>query len=154
MHSSIRRPAYSYKDDATVPAFDDDGPRVFMDGNCVLCATGARLIARFDHADEFRIIRVQSDTGQAVLKHFGLDPSDPDSWLYLVDGQAFTSLDAIIRVGARVGGPGRLLQAFRVLPQPLQEWLYQRIARNRYRLFGRTDMCAISDPGLRARLIE
>ena len=154
MHPATQKDAYSYRNDPAVPDFDDDGPRVFMDGECVLCTTGARLIARFDKANEFRIIRVQSDTGQAVLKHYGLDPGDPESWLYLAEGKAYSSLDGMIRAGARIGGPGRLMQIFRVLPRSVQDWLYRRLARNRYALFGRTDMCTVPDSELRARLVE
>ena len=52
----------------------------------------------------------------------------------------------------RLGGVGRLATALRILPRSLREWLYRRIARNRYR-FGRTDMCATPDAGLRRRLM-
>jgi predicted DCC family thiol-disulfide oxidoreductase YuxK len=62
-------------------------------------------------------------------------------------------MEAIIRISARLGGPARLLGIMRLFPRPAREWLYRRIARNRY-WFGRTDMCALSDPGLSARLIE
>lgn len=144
---------WSYRHDPSVPAFDDSGPVTFMDGDCVLCTAGARLIARFDRNDAFRICPVQSPTGRAVLRHYGLEPDDPDSWLYLADGRAHTSLDGMIRAGARIGGPGWLLQPLRLLPRAAQDWLYRRIARNRYRLFGRTSMCSVPDPRLRARLI-
>ncbi len=148
------RPAFSYRADASVPAFDDTDPIVFVDGNCAFCSRGAQLIARNDHAGEFRIATVQSPLGRAVLVHYGLDPDDPDSWLYLVDGRARTSLDALIAVARRLGGWLRLVTApLRLLPRAAQDWLYRRIARNRYRLMGRTDMCAIPDPAFRARLI-
>jgi len=145
---------YSYRTDPDVPAFDDGRPMTVMDGQCVLCSVGARLIARFDKVGEFRICRAQTPLGQSLLRHYGLSPSDPESWLYLVDGRAFTSLDAMIRVGRRVGGPGWLLQLLRLMPRAFQDWLYRKLARNRYRLFGRTDMCSIPDPALRARLME
>ena len=152
MRLSEREP-WSYRHDPAIPAFDDAGPVAFMDGECVLCTAGARLIARFDRACEFRICPVQSPTGQAVLRHYGLDPADPESWLYLADGRARTSLDAMIRAGARLGGAGLLLQPLRLLPRRVQDVLYRWLARNRYRLFGRTAMCAVPDPRLRARLI-
>src|SRR5690606_39547897 len=95
---------YSYLNDSTVPVFQDRGPVAVMDGTCALCSAGARLIARFDKAGEFRICRSQSALGTALLRHYGLDPEDPESWLYVLDGQAFTSLDGIVRAGARVGG--------------------------------------------------
>jgi predicted DCC family thiol-disulfide oxidoreductase YuxK len=145
---------YSYRTDATVPVFDDRYPVTVMDGECVLCSVGARLIARFDRRGEFRICRTQTQLGKALLIHYGLSPEDPESWVYIVDGQAYTSLDGMIRAGSRVGGPGILLQPLRLVPRALQDWLYRRIARNRYWLFGRTDMCNIPDPALRARLME
>ena len=55
------RPLYSYRDDPAVPHFDDGGPVAIMDGECVLCATGARAIARFDRERCFRIGRLPLD---------------------------------------------------------------------------------------------
>jgi predicted DCC family thiol-disulfide oxidoreductase YuxK len=148
------RQAYSYLDDPDVPAFDDTWPVVFMDGQCALCTLGARTIARLDRKKEFKICPIQSSVGRAVLQHYGLDPSDPDSWLYLHDGKAETSLDAIMTVGRRLGGIGNVMSAFYVFPRPTRDWLYHRLARNRYGLFGRAEMCALADPELRSRLMQ
>lgn len=146
-------PPYSYRNDGDVPTFDDSGPVAVMDGECTLCSTGARVIARFDTKCEFRICSTQTNLGHALLTHYGLDPGDPESWLFIEDGIAYTSLEGIVRAGRRLGGIGLVLQPLRLLPRPIQDWLYRRIARNRYRLFGRTDMCALPDPALRKRLI-
>jgi predicted DCC family thiol-disulfide oxidoreductase YuxK len=145
---------YSYRGDPTVPAFDDSGPVVFMDGECLLCTRTARIIARLDHGEEFRICPVQSPLGNAVLTYYGLDPADPESWLYLEDGRAYGALDAVIRAGRRLGGWGRLVTALGVLPSAARDWLYRRIARNRYRIGGKTDMCAVPDPAMRKRLLR
>ena len=99
------------------PHFDDSGPVAIMDGDCVLCASGARAIARFDRERFFRIGRTQSALGAALVRHYGLEPEDPETWLYLEDGRAWSGMEAIIRIGARLGGPGRLLEicaSFRV----------------------------------------
>ncbi len=152
--SLIKREAYSYRGDDTVPAFEDSGPVVFMDGDCVLCTRGARIIAKLDRAGEFRICPIQTPIGRSMLKHYGLDPEDPESWLYLVDGKAYSSLDAIIRAGTRLGGWGQTLRAFAILPLPVQDWLYRRIARNRYRFVGRTNMCDFPDRDLKQRLLS
>lgn len=96
--------AYSYRGDSGVPSFDDRGPIVFMDGECALCTGAARVIARLDKRGEFRICPIQSDLGQAILQHYGLDYGNPDSWIYLADGNAFASLDAVIEAGTRLGG--------------------------------------------------
>lgn len=145
---------FSYLRDPNVPNFDDTGPVTVVDGDCALCSIAARLIARFDRSAQFKICPIQTELGSSLLRHYGLDAADPDSWLYIADGNAFTSLDGMIRAGARMGGVGWLLQPLRLIPRSSQDWLYQKIARNRYRLFGHKDMCAIPDPALRARLIK
>jgi predicted DCC family thiol-disulfide oxidoreductase YuxK len=144
---------YSYRGDRAVPPFDDRGPVVFMDGDCALCSRTARTIARLDHAGEFRICPIQSKLGQAMLSHYGLDPASPDSWLYLANGRPFVSLDAVIKAGQRLGGAGRWLRVFAILPRSAQDWLYRRIARNRYSIFGRSNICALPDPDLVQRLL-
>ncbi len=136
-----------------MPVFDDSGPIVFMDGECALCSAGARAIARLDRRGEFRICPIQSSLGRAVLAHHGLDTEDAETWLYLADGRAYGGIDAMIRVGERLGGLGRIMTAARLLPRDAQDWLYRRIARSRYRIFGRAEMCALPDPELRRRLM-
>lgn len=124
-----------------------------MDAHCALCARGARWIARNDRAGAFTIIPVQSELGGALMRHYGLDPADPVSWLYVEHGRAFTSLDALIRVGRRLGGVWRGLVVLRLLPRAVQDPLYRLVARNRYRLFGRADLCALPDPQVQKRLL-
>lgn len=148
------RDAYSYRVDPKVPAFDDGGPITVMDGECALCSFGARMIARFDRKAQFRICPGQTALGAALLGHYGLKPDDPESWLLIMDGRAYGSLDAMIRVGQTVGGVGHVLRVLRILPRGLQDWIYRRIARNRYAMFGRGDMCALPDAQLRKRLLQ
>ncbi|MGI9422732.1 MAG: thiol-disulfide oxidoreductase DCC family protein [Hyphomicrobiaceae bacterium] len=125
-----------------------------MDARCSLCAKGAAWIARNDNLREFTIIPMQSDVGGALLTHFGLDPADPTSWLYVEDGRAHTSLNALIRVGIRLGGIWKGLILLRVLPVSVQDILYRSVARNRYRIFGTRDLCALPDPEVQKRLLS
>lgn len=148
------RQPYSYRDDPAVPSFDDSGPVVFLDGDCALCSASARLIAKYDRSGNIRLCPIQSVTGGAVLRHYGLDPADPESWLYLEDGRAYGRLDAVIRVSRRIGGPGWLVQPLRLLPRCLRDRVYKLVARNRYRLFGHADLCSLPDEGLRRRLMS
>ncbi len=145
---------FSYRSDASVPAFSDDGPRTVMDAHCALCARGARWIARNDHQQKFRIIPLQSDLGRALLVHYELDPDDPLSWLLIDKGRAYTSMDAVIRVGQHLGGLSSALIVLRVLPRRVQDGIYGFFARNRYRFFGRTDLCSIPDEQVQKRLMQ
>ena len=144
----------THREDLAIARFDDTGPCAVMDAMCGVCAKGARWIARNDRAREFTIIPMQSQLGSALLRHYGMDPADPTSWLYLADGNAYTSMDAIIRTGQRLGGWSRALGLLRVLPAGVLDWLYQRLARNRYRILGQVDLCALPDPDVQQRLLR
>lgn len=145
---------YSYLSDTAIP--DVGAGQVFtvMDAHCALCARGARWIARNDRRFEFRIIPMQSPAGAALMRHYDLDPADPSSWLYVEDGHAYSSLDAVIRAGARMGGIWHGLAVLRLIPPRFQDRLYAWVARNRYRLSGRADLCAMPDPDVKKRLIR
>lgn len=152
MATLLDRKPYAYSEDPDVPSFDDAGRIAVMDGECALCSWGARTIARLDRDETFRICPVRSPLGSALARHYGLEPGDPETWLFIENGEAASGMEAIILIGERLGGVGRLATVLRVLPRGLREWLYRRIARNRYR-FGRSDMCATPDAGLRRRLM-
>lgn len=123
-----------------------------MDAHCALCARGAKWIAHNDHNVEFKIVPSQSELGNALMRHFEMDPADPTSWLYLIDGHAYASLDALVNVGRRLGGVWNVLIALRVIPRGLRDILYRFVARNRYRWFGTADLCGLPDPQVKKRL--
>ena len=131
-----------------------DPPIAVMDATCALCSFGARMIHRLDRKGEIRICPIQTERGRDLLIRYGLDPDDPDTWLFLENGRVWTDFDAMVRIGERSGGFGYVLSLVRVMPGPLRRWLYLRIARNRYRVFGRGDICALPDPAFQARLIS
>ena len=145
---------FSFLDDRAVPPFDAPDYFTVMDANCGLCARGAAWIARNDAEEKFRIVPVQSELGAALLRHYGMDPEDPLSWLYIEKGHAHTSLDAIIRVGKEFGGIWKMLAVFNVLPRGVQDYLYGVIARNRYRFLGRKSFCDIPDPRIQSRVLR
>ena len=130
------------------------GPVTVMDAMCNLCAKGARWIAHNDAKGEFLIIPVQSPLGAKLLRENDLDPEDPSSWLYLVDGQTFTSADAFLRVAQRLGGIWKATAIFRIIPYPILNWGYHLIARNRIRLLGRVDLCNLPDAEVQKRLLQ
>lgn len=146
-------PPYSYRQDVDIPAFSDQGPITVMDAHCAICARGARWIAHNDGKKEFKIIPLQSPLGNALMRHYGMDPDDPLSWLYLENGKAYSSLDAAIRVSQRLGGIWSSLVILKIIPRRLQDWLYGLVARNRIKIFGTADLCNMPDPEVQKRLL-
>lgn len=150
----LDRPAYSYRSDTTIPEFSDDGPRTVMDAKCSICAKGAQWIAHNDKKKHFKIIPMQSPLGEALLNHYGMDAKDPLSWLYINEGKASASLDAVMATGYALGGVWRGLAILYLLPRGARDWLYGLVARNRYRFNGKTMICNIVDDAVRERIIE
>jgi predicted DCC family thiol-disulfide oxidoreductase YuxK len=145
---------YSYRADPAVPAFPDDKAVIVFDGVCVLCTGSARFVIERDGARAFRFATTQSPLGQALFRHYGLDTEAFETNLVLIDGRAYGKLDSVAAVCWRLGGGWRLLAVLRFIPRPIADWLYDRIAKNRYTLFGRTEACMIPPPEWRARFIE
>lgn len=136
-----------------MPGFDDARIHLVMDADCALCSRAARRIARLDREDRVRIAPMQGALGRALLVHYGLDPDDPASWLMVEEGRAWSSLDGMAQLFPRLHWiflPARLVW---LLPRGVQDWIYARIARNRYAVFGRDDLCALPDPSVQARLV-
>jgi predicted DCC family thiol-disulfide oxidoreductase YuxK len=150
----ISRPLYSYRGDPAVPAFDDAHPLALVDGECALSSRTATVVSRLDAKEEFRIAPVKGALGRALLAHYGLDADDPLSWLYLEDGRAYAELEAVARAGCRLGGLGWLAVPLGWAPPRVREAVYGWVARNRIRWFGRADLCAQPDAGLRRRLLS
>jgi predicted DCC family thiol-disulfide oxidoreductase YuxK len=146
-------PPYSYRSDPAVPAFADDKALVVFDGVCVLCSGFARFILKRDRGFAFRLTTAQSPLGQALFRHYGLDTETLETNLVLIDGRACAKLDTVAAVGECLGGVWGLLSGLRAIPRPIGDWLYDRVARNRYRLFGRHDRCMIPEPQWRERFI-
>jgi predicted DCC family thiol-disulfide oxidoreductase YuxK len=146
-------PLYSYRFDPAVPAFPDDKALVVFDGVCVLCSGFAKFILKRDPAFAFRLTTAQSPIGQALFCHYGLDTDTLETNLVLIDGRPYVKLDTVAAVGTRLGGGWRLLSVLRAIPRPIGDWLYDHVARNRYRLFGRHDRCMMPEPQWRERFI-
>ena len=145
---------FSFRRDPQVPRFADEAPLAVMDAECAVCSWGARMIHRLDQGGSVRICPIQSPLGAALLCHYGLEPDDPSSWLFIDEGVAHRDFEAVVHAARRFGGWGRLAVVLLVLPRPLRDWLYRRLARNRYAIFGRADMCALPDPAFQKRLLR
>ena len=144
---------HSYRADPAVPSFPDDRPLLVFDGVCVLCSGFAKFVLRHDKGQRFRFATAQGPIGQALFRHYGLDTVDYETNLVLIGGLAYGKLDAFAAVMGEIGAPWSLLRAVRVLPRGPSDWLYDRIATNRYRLFGRTETCILPPPQWRERFL-
>lgn len=131
-----------------------DAPVLVFDGVCVLCSRWVHFILRHDRDARIRLAPMQSQAGRALLAEHGLDPDDPLSLLFVVDGRGYQDSDAILRVAASFGGAWRAVALLRAVPRFVRDPLYRWLARNRYRWFGRTDQCLVPSADQGARFLR
>lgn len=115
-----------------------------FDGVCVLCSHWVSFVLRHDRDRLYKFAAMQTATGRELLIRHGLDPNDPKSFLLLESGRGYMDTDAIIRVLRTFGGRWRALaMLLRLTPRFVRDPLYRFTARNRYKLFGRHDLCIV-----------
>ena len=139
------REAYSYRTDPSIPDFPDARPIIIFDGHCALCSAWAQFVLRHDPHGRIRLLPAQTPLGHALYVHYGLDPEDYQTNILIVDGLAWLKSEGSIRMAETLGFPWSLAAIVRVLPLPLRDRLYEYIARNRFRVFGRREICYLTD---------
>jgi predicted DCC family thiol-disulfide oxidoreductase YuxK len=128
-----------------------DDRLVVFDGVCKLCHFWSRFIIRFDSHQRVKLATVQSPVGVALFGHYGLPSSEIKSVYYFADGQVFEKSTALLKITKQLPWPWWPLLICSVIPRLIRDALYDVIARNRYRLFGRHDLCPAPTAEQRAR---
>lgn len=112
-----------------------------------------RFLIKYDKHRVFKLATVQSPEGQAILKFYGL-PTEKFETMVFVDGEnLYLQSTAFLQVMKLLPRSWRLLAVFTFLPKQTRDWLYDRIAFNRYALFGKYDTCLLPSPDHKARLL-
>ena len=130
---------------------DDDV--ILYDGVCVFCSRWIRFIATHDTAKRFRFTAIQSDYGTRLARAFGIDPNDPDTNAVIHGGVAYFKSDAALTVLSNLPG-WRWTRRLFAVPKPFRNAVYNLVAKNRYRIFGKYDACFVPDADMRERVIE
>jgi predicted DCC family thiol-disulfide oxidoreductase YuxK len=131
----------------------DSGPVLLFDGVCNLCEGSVKWIVKRDDEARFRFASLQSDAADRLLDEVGTT-SELDTVILIEDGEAFVKSEAALRVARGLGWPYRALGIAYVFPRRLRDWLYDQVARRRYRLFGKKESCMIPTPELRQRFLS
>ncbi|WP_299967768.1 thiol-disulfide oxidoreductase DCC family protein [uncultured Roseobacter sp.] len=128
-------------------------PIWLFDGQCVLCSSGVRYTLRHEKTSQIRFVAIQSNEGRTLADRHGIDPDDPATFLFIENGRALEKSDAVIAIARHLNGPARFGRLLRFIPRPLRDAAYTVIARNRYRIFGKTETCMVPHPDQRDRFV-
>jgi predicted DCC family thiol-disulfide oxidoreductase YuxK len=152
LRDSTPVPIHRRRCDDRLPAADQR--LILVDGVCKLCNAWSRFIIRHDRAHRFQLGSVQSPAGQRVLECFDMPTTHFETLLYIEGNRAYVKSDAFLRIVVQLGWPWKLFAVARVCPRFVRDWCYDRIARNRYRLFGRFDACVLPSADHGGRFLD
>lgn len=117
---------------------------ILFDGVCNLCDKSVQIIIKNDKKDAFRFVALQSELGKAIINHIGIDSSKTDSIVLYEPGYAYYyKSKAVFRIAIYLGGFFSVLSLLRYLPTFLADFIYDYIAKNRYKWYGKKDQCLI-----------
>ena len=127
---------------------------IFFDGVCNLCNGFVQFIIKRDRSARFRFASLQSAYAKEQLRQAHRDPEGLYSIIVMDGTKLLERSDAVLEIARHLGGAWPALTVFKILPRGFRDALYNFVAGNRYRWFGRQDQCMIPTPELKARFIE
>ncbi|HKK74639.1 MAG TPA: thiol-disulfide oxidoreductase DCC family protein [Saprospiraceae bacterium] len=128
-------------------------PILFFDGVCNLCNASVQRVIKADQKGIFRFASLQSEAAQERLADSDLNPEELKSVILYHRDQFHTRSDAVLESARLLGGAWSLLYIFKIIPRFIRDGVYDWVARNRYRWFGKKDACMLPTPELKNRFL-
>lgn len=133
---------HTYRNDPTVPPFDDSAPLIVFDGHCVLCSRGVEWMLARDPNGTSRFAAVQDPLPHALYRHYGLDPDRFDTFMVLADGVPNLRWAGVLAAARTMPAPWRGLGRLGgIVPNAIGDRLYDWVQRNRIGWFGKREAC-------------
>ncbi len=127
---------------------------ILFDGICNLCNASVQFVIKRDTKDVFRFVALQSDLGNKILDHIGINREHTDSMVLYEPGKAYYyKAEAAFKIICEFGGYFKLLNVLRIFPKFISSAVYDYIAKNRYRWYGKQEACMIPTPELAAKFL-
>ena len=133
---------------------DDTKPVVFFDGVCNLCTRTVQFILKRDKKKQFLFASLQGKAGQDLLRKYQLPTDNFNSFLLVEGDKIYKRSTAVLRLLRKLGGIYSVAYAFMLIPRTVRDGLYNWIARNRYRWFGKKEECWLPTPDLQSRFLD
>lgn len=127
---------------------------ILFDGICNLCNSAVQYIIKHDKNNVFRFAALQSDIGEKLMKERGMDTSRIDSIILIEPGVAYyTKSTAALKIARSFGGIWQLTGVFLWIPQKIRDRVYDYIANNRYKWYGKKEACMVPTPELKSKFL-
>lgn len=137
----------------SLPHLSQTDQVILFDGVCRLCNGWSQFIITYDKEKKFKLAALQSPEGQDILSALGLPTDQFGSIVYIENNQAYQKSDAVLGIVKHLPFPWNWFYALHIIPKALRDWFYDRIAANRYALFGSYDQCMMPSAETRDRFL-
>ncbi len=137
------------------PSIELNKKLVLFDGVCNLCNGAIQFMINHDKEDAFRYAALQSDIGKKLIAERNIDTEKVDSILLIEPGVAYyDKSDAALQIGKHLKGYRTISGILYLIPSGLRNIVYDFIARNRYKWYGKKEACMIPTPELKAKFLD
>jgi predicted DCC family thiol-disulfide oxidoreductase YuxK len=125
---------------------------ILYDGVCVLCSGWFKFIARRDSRRKFYFTTIQSEFGRTLAQRLGINPDNPQTNAVLLEGGVYVRSDSALAALSALPGWG-WVSVFKIVPKSVRDALYTQIALNRYKWFGRNEVCDLGGASFADRIV-
>lgn len=126
---------------------------ILFDGVCNFCNYWVNFVLAMDKNNKFKFAALQSEKGKQILKQFNLSEEDFDSFILIDDHSIFKKSAAVFEITKDLSGLPKIFSFLSILPNTVSDFIYDLVAKNRYRLFGKRNSCRIPTEGEKARFL-
>ncbi|MBX3242185.1 MAG: thiol-disulfide oxidoreductase DCC family protein [Chitinophagaceae bacterium] len=127
---------------------------ILFDGTCNLCQGSVQFVLKREKAPYYSFASLQSSTGQQVLQQYHLPQDSFRSFVLVENGKAYIQSTAALKVTRKLRGGWSLLYGLMIIPAFIRNAVYNIIARNRHKWFGKTESCMLPTPELKGRFLD
>lgn len=127
---------------------------ILFDGVCNLCNNSIQFIIKRDKKQRFLYASLQSDAAQSILLQFQLKNSDFDSIILIENGKVYQKSTAILKITKHLNSVWKLSYGLIIIPKFIRDFIYTIIAKNRYKWFGKREVCMIPTEELKMRFLD
>ena len=126
---------------------------ILFDGLCNLCDAAVNFVIKHDVEKNFLFTSLQSDVGQKLLKKYNLPLENFNSFTLIQNNEVYTQSTAALKVAKQLKSGIKFIYIFIIIPPFIRNAIYNWIAKNRYKWFGKKEVCLIPTPELKARFL-
>jgi len=127
---------------------------ILFDGVCNLCSSAVQFIIKHDKKDVFRFVALQSEKGQEILAYIGIDSKSIDSIVLYEPGIAYYyKSEAALQIAKNLDGFWHFGIVFKIIPKEVRNHIYDYIAKNRYKWYGKKESCMIPTAELKSKFL-